>query len=364
MSKPIHSLAAFLKHRAATFAVIAIIAAVSAYVAMTAKVVFFLDQSANTAWNDFFQYLFWTTPIFFVLQVSALIYLSWQIVYRKALVIARTRSSSGWLLLSGVAVAPVIMLTVSVLFVGGYQQQYGHWFYHTNSGFAGLTLVPFYMVGSAIVARGLLRPDYRMRSGGHFIVLLTLIVVCLWYVFATAVLDMATDPLMDMRQSAVVPGLAAANYALLAFEIKRSGQLQPARKPAILIWFSALAAALIIKIPLAMRLFAALPVQAPRGYGDCFVVSAAARGHPRFVGSRLDPATGRYINDQLRTLSAFEDRLANRRPTIHRHLRRIYNRVGPRIAASIKTPLIGDAIYLLLKPAEWLARLYLAKRSE
>ncbi len=185
---------------------------VGAYAAMTANVLFFLDTGTNTAWRGVFQTVFWTTPVFFVLQISALIFLSWQIVYRKGL-----------------------------------------------------------------VTRGLLRHDYRLRSGSHFVVLLTLIAVCVWYVFATAVLDMATDPLMDLRLAAVVPGVAAANYALLAIEIKRQGQLQAVGKPAILTWFAALAVTLIIKIPLAMRLFAALPVERPNGYGDCFVVSAAAQ---------------------------------------------------------------------------------------
>ena len=353
-----------LKNNAAIFAVIAIIAAVIAYVAMTANVMIFLDPRTYVAWHDFFQILMFTTPVFFVLQVSALLLLSWRIIHRKNLVIGGTRSISRWLLLLGVAVAPAVMLATSVVFVGGYQKQYGHWFYHTNDGFAGLILVPFYVVGSAIIARGLLRSDYRLNSGSHFVVLLTLMVVCVWYVFTTAVLDMVTDPLGDMSETAVVPGVAAANYALLAIEIKRCRLLEPARKPAILIWFSALTVTLIAKIPLAMRLFDALPVQSPKGYGDCFIVSAAALGHPRFVGSRLDPATGRCSNDQLSTLSAFEDSLANSRPTTHRHLRRIYNRVGPRIAACIWSPYIGDAVYLLLKPAEWLARLYLATRSE
>ena len=365
MNRSIISLTAFLKKYTVSFAVIVIIAAVIKHIAMTANVMVFLDSKTHAAWHDFFKIIAFTAPIYFVLQISALLLLSWRIIRRKNLVIGGALSNRTWMLVHGVGVAPVVMLTIfSADFTGGYQEQYGHWSYYTYDGFAGLILVPFYGVGSAIIAYGLLLSDYRLRSGSHFIVLLTLMVVCVWYAFATAVLKINTSAMGDIPVFAVVPAIAAVNYALLAIEIKRSGLLGPAHKPTILIWFSALILTLIAKIPLSMRLFEALPVESPKGYGDCFVVGAAARGHPRFVGSRLDPATGRCSNHQLSTLRAFENSLAHSRPTTHRHLRRIYNRVGPHIAACIRSPYVGDAVYLLLKPAEWLARLYLATRSE
>ena len=250
-----------------------------------------------------------------------------------------------------------------MIFVGAYQDQYGHWFFHIHDGLAGLVLLPFYMTGSIIVGRGLCNPEFRLRSGLHFIVLLTLMAVCVWYLFATAILDMVSDEFMDLRFTALVPTVAAASYGLLAFDIMRRRQLQPTNKLAVIAWFSALGMTIVVKIPLAMRFFEALPVERPSGYGDCFVVSAAVRGHPCFVGSYYDQTVGRNVNSQLLTLRAFEDRLAQYHPAFHCHLRLLYNRVGPPIAASIRSPLIADVMYLVLKPAEWLARLYLARKS-
>lgn len=358
------SFTAFLKSHAAAFVVVVIAAIVIAYTALTASVLSFLDPNEKTAWRTFFQAVFWSSPVFFFFQVSAFLLLTWQVIYRKGAVIPGTRLAGRWLLLLGVSAAPIVMLTVSAFFVGVYQEQYGHWFFYSNDDLAGLILLPIYVAGSAIVARGLSQPEFRLKSGIHFVVLLTLIAVCVWYVFATAVLNMASDALMDLRLAAIVPGVAAANYALLAIDIKRRGHIEPAHRTAIVMWFSAVAMTLAVKIPLAMRVFAALPVERPAGYGDCFVVSAAAQGHPRFVCSRFDAAVGLPVNKQLLTLRAFENALAKCQPTTHRHLRRIYGRVGPPVAARIRSPFVADVVYLLLKPAEWLAHLYLVAKTK
>jgi hypothetical protein len=358
------SFTAYLKNHAATFVVVTTAAVVIAYAALTADALSLLHPSGKLPLRGFFLAVFWSSPVFFVLQVCALLLLTWQVVYRKGVIIPGARPVGRWLLLLGVSAAPIVMLTVSVIFVGAYQEQYGHWFFYTNDGLAGLILLPFYVVGSAIVARGLSQPGFRLKSGVHFVVLLTLISVCVWYVFATAVLNMATDASMDLRLAAIVPGVAAANYVLLAIDIKRRGLIESAHKPSIVMWFSAMAVTLAVKIPLAMRLFAALPVERPNGYGDCFVVSAAAQGHPRFVCSRFDAAVGRPVNKQLHTLRTFEDALAQYQPITHRRLRLIYDRVGPPVAACIRSPFVADVMYLVLKPAEWLANLYLFAKTE
>ena len=318
-----------------------------------------LDPYSYKALQDMFSLLIIASPAFFLLQISALVLLLWQFVARGALDIPGVRTFVYWVILLGVAVVPNVMLAVSVVFVGVYQEQFGHWFYHINDGLAGLVLLPMYVAGSVIVGRGLTNRGFRLKSGLHFVVLLTLIAICLWYVFATAVLNMITDELIDLQFTAIVPAVAAASYTLLAFDIRRRGQLLPARKLDIIAWFSALAVTLAVKIPLAMRLFESLPVERPSGYGDCFVVSAAAMGHPRFVGSHYDQVAGRSVNGQLHTLRAFEDRLAKDCPIFHCHLRRLYNRTGPPIAAQIRSPFIADLMYLLLKPIEWLASMYL-----
>jgi len=298
----------------------------------------------------------WSTPVFFLLQLVALALLLWRVIYRRVPAVPARGWVLLWLLRLGVVVAPVVMLFVSVVFVGDYQEQYGHWFFHMHDGTAGLVLLPFYVAASAVVAIGLSRRDLRLRRGTHLMVLIILIVICAWSSYATAALGMLTNALVDLSMTALVPAVAAANYALVAIDLNRRGPGQPARTAVVAAWLSALAVTIAVKVPLAMRFYAALPPERPQGYGDCFVVSAAALGHPRFVGSWYDARLGRTVNDQWRTLRAFEDRLAQRLPASHARLRRFYNRAGPAVAARIRSPLSADLMYLALKPVEWLAR--------
>lgn len=303
---------------------------------------------------------FWSTPLFFLFQLAALGVLLWRTWYRWRPETLGARPAERWALELGVAVAPVVMLFVSAAFSGGYQEERGHWFFHIHDGLAGLVLVPIFAAGSSIVGWGIARREYQLRSGTHWAVLITLLSISLWFAFATAFLGMTADRSMDLSVAAIVPAVAAINYALVALDIQRHGrQRDSAPAKALMAWFSALAVSLISKIPLAMQIFYALPVERPNGYGDCFVVGAATRGHPAIVGSRFDARLGRTVNRQWRTLRAFEDRLARRRPTSHRLLRGLYNRIGPPIAAQIRSPLAADIVFLLLKPFEWLARLYL-----
>lgn len=58
---------------------------------------------------------------------------------------------------------------------------------------------------------------------------------------------------------------------------------------------------------------------------------------------------------QLKAFRAFESTWQRRRPASHRAFRRVYNRVGPVIAGRIRSPYAADAVYLALKPVEWLA---------
>jgi hypothetical protein len=105
--------------------------------------------------------------------------------------------------------------------------------------------------------------------------------------------------------------------------------------------------------------YARLPTVAPQ---ECFVCSAAARGHASVVGStsyRSTRGESFIVNDQLRTLKAFELLLLALSPAAHRVLRRVYNCIGPRLAAALFHPLAADAAYFALKPIEWSARFLL-----
>lgn len=92
---------------------------------------------------------------------------------------------------------------------------------------------------------------------------------------------------------------------------------------------------------------------------DCFIVTAASHGHRRLVGRiRLIEHGGRTreANHQLIVFWEFERLWQERLPRLHRAFRAVYNRIGPVIARRVRGPFAADAVYLMLKPVEWGAR--------
>ncbi|NBD36231.1 MAG: hypothetical protein GVY30_09575, partial [Chloroflexi bacterium] len=105
----------------------------------------------------------------------------------------------------------------------------------------------------------------------------------------------------------------------------------------------------------ALEVYAALPTSPP----DCYIATAAAHGHPRFVQSkRIIDARGQamWINPQVRYLKCAELALRAVWPAAHRLGRMLYDYLGARLARRITHPLVADAVYLTLKPFEWSAR--------
>ncbi len=103
-----------------------------------------------------------------------------------------------------------------------------------------------------------------------------------------------------------------------------------------------------------------LPENAP----DCFVVTAAGRGHRGLVGPFTEFSHGGRrlaANRQLITFWTLEDRWRVRSPGSHRLFRRAYNRLGPHLARRIRSPWLADAVWLALKPLELLAKLACGK---
>jgi hypothetical protein len=103
--------------------------------------------------------------------------------------------------------------------------------------------------------------------------------------------------------------------------------------------------------------YSKLPVTQP---SSCFVCSAAAYGHQRIVRASPVLVLGQthMINRQLQRLKFLEIVLIVATPTLHRFLRRVYNRVGPLIASPGRSNRwYADLCYLSLKPVEWFALL-------
>jgi hypothetical protein len=153
----------------------------------------------------------------------------------------------------------------------------------------------------------------------------------------------------------LIPVYTAAWYSFRAVEVIREADM-PLRS---YLWAAAGSLPCWIgSIILAKQEYARLPETMP----DCFVVSAALRGHQRFVGSF--PAADRngallQVNRQLLTFRRFEALWMMVNPRTHRCFRKIYNKIGPLIAFRIRTAWTADMVFLLLKPAEWIAWLLL-----
>jgi hypothetical protein len=95
---------------------------------------------------------------------------------------------------------------------------------------------------------------------------------------------------------------------------------------------------------------------------NCFVVTAAGRGHEPFVGPfREITRHGHKLraNQQLITFWRLEALWQSRAPRSHAGFRRIYNRIGPVLARRINSPWRADAVCATLKPLERAARLVL-----
>jgi hypothetical protein len=91
---------------------------------------------------------------------------------------------------------------------------------------------------------------------------------------------------------------------------------------------------------------------------DChYLCTVAARGHARLVRpERLGQRRGQIIvvNRQLAIANAFEDLLHTRWPRFGRAARQLYDRVGLPVSRWIRGRWMADAIYVAMKPAEWI----------
>jgi hypothetical protein len=126
-------------------------------------------------------------------------------------------------------------------------------------------------------------------------------------------------------------------------------------------WIAGYVAAWRFDILKMYELYAALPPQPPP---DCYIATAAARGHPGIVGSWLiQPTNGKSIqvNKQLQVLKCAELALMAVNPRLHQWLRELYDMLGRPLARNIQNPFVADLAYLLLIPWECMAGLLLKR---
>ena len=104
-----------------------------------------------------------------------------------------------------------------------------------------------------------------------------------------------------------------------------------------------------------LEVYASLPTSPP----DCYIATAAAKGHPRFVKSK-PVVTGNdriiWINVQMKYFKCADLALMVIFPGGHKICREIYDLLGTSLARIITHPVLADIVYITLKPVEWSIR--------
>jgi len=190
-------------------------------------------------------------------------------------------------------------------------------------------------------------------------VALLVVAAFLWIIFSTGAWPLDASafllPLALLVPCTPVWCLLIAGYTSSRLLKHYETRLSLKRGAAIATWLLGFATAWRIGVLRTLELYAALPTRPPP---DCYIATAAAQGHARFVGSRairLPDGQLMFVNAQLQRLKCAELSLMAVYPAAHRRLRVIYNVLGKRLARGILNPFLADIAYLSLKPFEWLA---------
>lgn len=301
--------------------------------------------------------------IFYFIFLSILILLSTQLLIplyfvrllsRQPCRLKKLTKAQRTFLIPGIAISPLLMFGFSIfVFAAEYRADKGNgWFYLIHDGWAGATLAPLYIFATIILVVSLVDDTFRRNSQLTVLAAATLGGISTWYTFATLALNLPNldgDPVTGIL--ALIPFTACLNYAGYLVWLRVTGDFSFPNVLVLGSWLSVFFVSLLAKIPLAKHLLISLPKEPP----DCFVVTAAARGHPAFVGSFYDPQRQRLATRQLLRLQRFEHLWATRLPRLHRLARCFYNYLGPRLAGRIHNAYVADFAYLCLKPVEGFA---------
>lgn len=219
------------------------------------------------------------------------------------------------------------------------------WPYMTR-GDAAWIYFPPYVMANFLVARVVISPDFAEHTWLPRLSFITCILISLLFVAGYN-----AEPF-----TRVFPASTAIAYAVGTMVYCRGRPRPGASRWQISLftaWLTSAVSTVYVSVLQARRMVAELPDTAPPG---CFIVTAAARGHRRYVGSDIDPATGHITNRQLIVFRAFEAWLQQNATRLHAILRRLYNRFGPVVARQIRRRWQADLVYTMLKPVEWLLR--------
>ncbi len=204
----------------------------------------------------------------------------------------------------------------------------------------GIPLIAFGLVG-------LYQRKHRPAFAIAWRVLLSLVLMCplaaLFFVSPEEVSQVVIS-LPFVGSLFAGPAWALCVYGFVTWWIVKNQSVDPERRgsefAASIAYWGLVLGACPAAIMLSLRRYGTLPVTP---VGDCYVVTAAGRGHAWFVDAR-----------QLIVLKTFELVIQSNFPSIHRWLREVYDIVGPRLARRISNPWVADLAYVSLKPLEWL----------
>ena len=183
-----------------------------------------------------------------------------------------------------------------------------------------------------------------------------------WIVWGTITLLFLSVPVFPVVIGACLwcsTPWALASYSVVSFTLIRRSEgglrFSLAQLLGSVTWFAAHCSAWRASFIWMLEEYSRLPTTPPK---QCFVCTAVAKGHSRLVHGEdyLAPNGMAYrVNDQLRSLKAFELLLLSISPQSHLAGRWIYDRLGPRLAAMLVHPVLADVGYFVLKPVEWIA---------
>lgn len=261
-----------------------------------------------------------------------------------------------WLMMCVGVYSFLMLMLATIAFEADWKGSKGlHWSYYSLDNWAGTTLWPIYVIGVGLFIAAVFNPRWAKRNPMFLIGTATCAAISIWYVIATLVFNFTADQ-TDGAMMAIVPGGAGVCYCLYCAIILRNREFtwkDLATKPKFLLaWFSGLFVSILVKYPLARQIYQRLPDEPPE---DCFIVTAATRGHRQVVGTWFDANRRRVLNSQLLTFWEFERWLKLKTPRTHRCIRAVYNRIGRIVARAIVFRWQADLVYWLLKPIELLA---------
>jgi hypothetical protein len=217
-------------------------------------------------------------------------------------------------------------------------------------GAAGAVLV-------AAVVRRLIVDHVRLRSryaaGIGMAVVVWIVMAVVWPQL------LAPLVIIPLALVATAPSLALASYTWAAFEALKLSRGNGTSFERMILGSSSWLIAYLIACDLCARQVIHQYAQLPNSPPSCYIATAAAKGHPKLVGSEPCNCGGSVVfrvNDQLRYLKAGELVIRRFAPNFHTAIRAVYDRVGPALARQLTCPLFADLTYVSLKPIEWMAR--------